>query len=216
MQITISEDSMMYIYLKDNKKHKHERTKTRSDVACFLLYDGAENLLGIRIINKHEDEPLVDIHLPKVGAVEFPMHNAQITETEQEILIVFDKDTRISKETAQSCIIDVCRSGIIGIEPLPYVYVGGKEIMKPFIIRDEPIPIHYVSVHPAHCSCGSDSFVEIEREDPDLGFHNGCECVRCGHVYLLMRQELGEPQKNAGLSVEEVIHISRENRGKKE
>jgi hypothetical protein len=214
MHITISEDSMMYIYLKDNEKHKHERTKARSDVACFLLYDAADNMLGIRIINKHDDEPLIDIQLPKVGGVEFPMHNAQITETEQEILIVFDKNTPITKETAHTCVIDVCRSGIIGIEPMPCVYIGGKEIMKPFIIRDEPIPIHYVSVPPVHCSCGSDSFVETEREDPDLGFHNGWECADCGHVYLLLRQGLGKPPKNAGMSVDEAIRISREERGK--
>lgn len=213
MQITISEDSMMYIYLKDNEKHKHERTKTRSEVACFLLYDAAENLLGIRIINKHEDEPLVDIQLPEVGEVEFPMHKAKITETEQEILIVFDKNTPIAKETAHTCAIDVCRSGIIGIEPIPYIYVGGKEIMKPFIIRDEPVPVHHVFSPPVHCSCGSDSFVETERKDPDLGFHNGWKCAECGHVYLLMRQGLGKPPKNSNMSVEEAIRISREERG---
>lgn len=214
MQITISEDSMMYIYLKDSSKHKRERKKSRSDVACFLLYDDFENMLGIRIINKHDDEPLIDIQLPKVGEVEFLMHNAQITKTEQEILIVFDKDTPIAKETVHTCIVDVCRSGIIGIELMPYVYIGGKEIMKPFIIRDEPVPVHYVFSPPVHCSCGSDSFVEIEREDPDLGFHNGCECADCGHVYLLLRQGLGKPPKNADMSVEEAIRISREKRGK--
>lgn len=214
MQITISENTMMYIYLKESEKHKHERTKTRSDVSCFLLYDAADNMMGIRIINNYDDEPLIHMQLPKVGQVEFPMHNAQITETEQEILIVFDKSTPISKETAHTCVLDVCRSGIIGIEPIPYVDIGGKEIMKPFIIRDEPIPIHYVSVHPGHCSCGSDSFVKTEREDPDIGFHNGWECAECGHVYLLMRQQLGKPPKNADMSVEKAIRISREERGK--
>lgn len=205
---------MMYIYLKDSSTHKYVKSKSRSNVACFLLYDDFENMLGIRIINKYDDESLIDIQLPKVGEVEFPMHNAQITKTEQEILIVFDKDTPISKETAHSCVIDVCRSGIIGIEPTPYVYIGGKAIMKPFIIRDEPIPVHYVFSPPVHCSCGSDSFVETERKDPDLGFHNGWECAECGRVYLLMRQELGKPPKNAGMPVEEAIRISREERGK--
>lgn len=127
--------------------------------------------MGIRIINKYEDEPLIDIQLPKVGEVEFPMHNAQITEIGQEILIVFEKDTPIAKETVHTCNIDVCKSGIISVEPLSFVYIGRKELMKPFIIRDEPIPIHYVSVHPVHCSCENESFVEIEREDAELGVH---------------------------------------------
>lgn len=216
MQITISEDSMMYIYLKDSSKHKYEKKKSRSDVICYLLYDVADNLLGIRIINKHEDKPLIGVQLPKVGQVEFPMHNAQITETEKEILIVFDQDTPIEKETVNTCVIDVCRSGIIGIEPMPYVYIGGKEVMKPFIIRDEPNPVHHVFSPPVHCSCGSNGFVETEREDSVLGFQNGWKCAECGHVYLLMRQGLGKPPKNSGMSVEEAIRISREERGKEE
>lgn len=216
MQITISEDCMMYIYLKDSNKHKYEKNKSRSDVSCYLLYDAADNLLGIRIINKYEDEPLINIQLPKVGEVEFPMCNAQITEIGQEILIVFEKDTAIAKESVHTCNIDVCKSGIIGVEPLPFLYIGRKELMKPFIIRDEPIPIHYVSVHPVHCFCENESFVEIEREDADLGIHHGWECVECGHVYLLMRQELGKPPKNAGMPVEEAIRISREERGRED
>jgi len=187
MQITISEDSMMYIYLKDSNKHKHEKAKMRSGVSCYLLYDVVDNLLGIRIINKYEDEPLIDIQLPKVGEVEFPMHNGQITETKQEILIVFDKDTSIAKENVHTCVIDVCRSGIVGIEPMPYVYIGGKQFMKPFIIRDEPIPVHFMSSHPGKCSCEKDVFVEVEHEDEDLGVHKGWKCVECGHLHLLMR-----------------------------
>lgn len=194
---------MVYIYLKDSNKHNYEKNKSRSDVSCYLLYDAMDNFLGIRIINKQYDEPLIDIQLPKVGEVEFPMYNAHITETEQEVLIIFDKDTPIAKETVHTCNIDVCKSGIIGIEPMPFVSIGGKEIMKPLIIRDELIPVHYVSVHPMHCFCGSDSYVETEREDSHFGVQNGWKCVQCGHVYLLARQELGKPQKNADMFVEE-------------
>ncbi|MFD5020868.1 hypothetical protein ACFWMP_18345 [Paenibacillus sp. NPDC058367] len=215
MQITISEDCMMYIYLKDSEEHKHERTKTRSDICCFLLYDAADNLLGIRIINKRDgDESLIDIHLPKVGEVEFPMYNAIITESEQEILILFDQDTPIAKEAAHTCVIDVCKSGIIGIEPLPYVNVGGKEMMKPFIIRDEANPVYYVLSRPAMCICSSNSFAEIEKENEDLEMCQGWECVECGQVYFLMRKELGELPKNADMSVEEAIRLSREEREK--
>ncbi|WP_312149894.1 hypothetical protein [Paenibacillus odorifer] len=186
MQITISEDTTMYIYLKDRSKHKYVKNKSRSDVICYLLYDAADNMLGIRIINKYDDEPLNDIQLPKLGKVEFPMHNAQITETEQEILIVFNQDTPIVKETAHTCVLDVCKSGIIGVEPMPYVYIGGKEMMKPFIIRDEPVPVHHVFSPPVNCTCGNNSFTDIEREDSIFGFQNGWKCAECGHVYLLM------------------------------
>lgn len=217
MQITISEDCMMYIYLKDSEEHKHERTKMCSDICCFLLYDAAENLLGIRIINKRDDnESLIDIQLPEVGKVEFPIYNAMITETEQEILIIFDQNTSIAKEIAHTCNIDVCKSGIIGIEPLPYVNVGGKEMMKPFIIRDEPNPVYYVLSRPAKCFCSSNSFAQIERENEDLEIHQGWECAECGQVYLLMSKELGKSLKNADMTVEEAICMSREDRVKEE
>ncbi|WP_160164007.1 hypothetical protein [Paenibacillus vortex] len=49
---------------------------------------------------------------------------------------MFNEKAQIHKEIEAECILDLCATGISGIEPMPYTNVGGKEIIKLFIIRD--------------------------------------------------------------------------------
>ncbi|GGG82076.1 hypothetical protein [Paenibacillus radicis (ex Gao et al. 2016)] len=74
--------------------------------------------------------------LPEVGANEFPLHNATVTQDEDDIAIIFDQDTVVHKEVEDECVLDLCAAGITGIEPMPFTHIGGKEVIKPFIIRD--------------------------------------------------------------------------------
>ncbi|MGG4141744.1 hypothetical protein ABEW34_01325 [Paenibacillus algorifonticola] len=133
MQITIADDCQMYIYFKDKSKHQHEGSLP--DVKCNLLYDSLGNLIGMRILSRRSDNGQ-DILLPEVGEVEFPLHNAKVTQSDSEILILFDAESQIHKEVSIECILDLSAAGITGIEPMPYTNIGGKEIIKPFIIRD--------------------------------------------------------------------------------
>ncbi|GIP25402.1 hypothetical protein J23TS9_05320 [Paenibacillus sp. J23TS9] len=135
MQITIAGDCQMYIYLKDKDVHKHKCSI--SDVRCKMLYDSQDNFIGVNIMSKRSDTG-TSIVLPEVGAIEFPMYNAKVTENESEILILFDEKARIHRKVTDECIIDLCDAGISGIEPMPFTHIGGKEVIKPFIIRDVP------------------------------------------------------------------------------
>ncbi|SFL12814.1 hypothetical protein SAMN03159341_103376 [Paenibacillus sp. 1_12] len=148
MQITIEDNSLMYIYLKS--KDNHEKLgKCVSDVKCFLLYDIQENIVGFKLINTRDNTdislngiPLIEtIKLPTVGYIDTPQHNASITESENEILIMFDEKAVIYQVREDECNIDLCKEGILGIEPTPFTYIGGKEIIKPFIIEDIPLTL---------------------------------------------------------------------------
>lgn len=137
MQITISDDCQMYIYLKDKSKHKH--TGSLSDVKCNLLYDSNDNFIGINILSKRSDTG-ASIVLPEIGSIEFPMHNALVKQYEDGILIMFGQESVVYKEVEDECILDLCAAGISGVEPMPFTHIGGKEIIKPFIIRDVQSP----------------------------------------------------------------------------
>lgn len=135
MQITIADNCQMYIYFKNKDVHKHK--KSLSDIKCKLLYDSQDNFVGISIMNQRSDTGDV-IGLPEVGAVEFPMYKAKISQDGNGIIIMFDQGAVVHKEVEDECILDLCTAGISGIEPIPFTYIGGKEIIKPFIIRDVP------------------------------------------------------------------------------
>lgn len=133
MQITIVDDCQMYIYMKNKFKHQH--TGSLPDIRCKLLYDSDDNFIGIKIVSQRSDTGQ-DIILPEIGAIEFPIHNAEVKQDENGILIMFGKKSVIYKEVEDECILDLCAAGITGIEPMPFTHIGGKEIIKPFIIRD--------------------------------------------------------------------------------
>ncbi|MBT2764293.1 MULTISPECIES: hypothetical protein [Paenibacillus] len=133
MQITIEENCQMYIYLKDKSKHQHK--SSLSDVKCKLLYDSNDNFIGINIMDQRSDTG-ASIVLPEVGAIEFPVHNALVKQDEDGIVILFDQNSKVYKEVEDECILDLCAAGITGIEPMPFTHIGGKNIIKPFIIRD--------------------------------------------------------------------------------
>lgn len=144
MQITIEDNAFMYIYLKSRDQHK-KIGKCICGVRCFLLYDDEETLIGLRMSStrNHEDIslngiPITEtIKLPNVGYVDTPLYNAAITEAENETLIMFDNLAVIHHVREYECNITLCKEGILGIEPIPFVYIGGTEIIKPFIITDE-------------------------------------------------------------------------------
>ncbi|MFB5269110.1 hypothetical protein ACE41H_20305 [Paenibacillus enshidis] len=135
MKISVHDDFQMYIYLKNKDVHKHK--KSLPDIKCKLLYDSQDNFVGISIMSQQSDTGEV-IELPEVGAVEFPMYKAKISQDGNGIIIMFDQETVVHKEVEDECIIDLSDAGITGIEPMPFTHIGGKEIIKPFIIRDAP------------------------------------------------------------------------------
>ncbi|WP_149847140.1 hypothetical protein [Paenibacillus sp. 37] len=135
MQISIYDNSQLYISLKDKKIHKHEGSL--ADIKCKLLYDSNDNFIGIKILCTLSDTG-ENIVLPEVGPIEFPMQKAIVTQNEDGINLVFGKDVVVHKEVENECIIDLCHAGITGIEPMPYTHIGGREVIKPFIIRDTP------------------------------------------------------------------------------
>ncbi|WP_336772659.1 hypothetical protein [Paenibacillus sp. MMO-58] len=133
MKITISGDCHMYIYLKD--KDKHEYTGSLSDIKCCLLYDLNENFIGIRILSKRSDTGEC-LELPKMGEIEFPLHSAVVSQDDEGILIMFNQEAVIHKEVEDECILDLSIDGIAGVEPMPYTNIGGKEVIKRFVIKD--------------------------------------------------------------------------------
>lgn len=148
MQITIEGNAFVYIYLKsiDN----HERIgKCLSDVRCDLLYDDKDNLIGVKLCNTRDNSdislngrPLIEnIKLPTVGYVDTPCHNSTIAETEEEISIMFDGNAVIRRVEEDTCNIDLCKEGVLGIELIPVAYIGNKEVIKPFIIEDDQITL---------------------------------------------------------------------------
>ncbi|MFD2114335.1 hypothetical protein ACFSTH_00875 [Paenibacillus yanchengensis] len=131
MRITIEGDSQMYIYLKDAKIHQITHN-TLTDVLCYLLFDVANNFIGIRICNRNANTGQ-ELVLPMVGEIEYPLHQASITDSHTEIVIKFDRNAQIHEEAKDKCLIDLCDAGIFGIEPMPYTRVRGTEVIKPFI-----------------------------------------------------------------------------------
>jgi hypothetical protein len=148
MQITIEDNSMMYIYLKSPGNHVRQGN-CMSDVKCNLLYDESYNLIGLKLLNKRTNTqvslngiPLTEqIKLPNVGFIDLPVHNAKISEAESNITIMFNADSAIRHTREGYCNIDLCNEGIFGIELIPFTYIGGKEIIKPFIVDDIPMTL---------------------------------------------------------------------------
>lgn len=104
IQIIIEGNAFVYIYLKSTDNHKRIG-KCLSDVRCSLLYDSNENLIGMKLFNARNNSdislngiPLTEnIKLPTVGYVDAPSHNVTITETENEISIMFDGNSVIRR-----------------------------------------------------------------------------------------------------------------------
>jgi hypothetical protein len=143
MQITIEDNSIMYIYLKSPENHlRHGKCIT--DVKCNLLYDESDNLIGLKLLNRRDNTqislngiPLTEqIKLPSVGFIDLPVHNAKISDDENNITIMFNADSVIHHTREGYSNIDLCNEGILGIEPIPFTHIMGKEIIKPFIISD--------------------------------------------------------------------------------
>ncbi|WP_405158488.1 hypothetical protein [Paenibacillus sp. FSL H8-0283] len=130
MQVTITDDCQMYIRLKEFNSHKFE--SSLAEVKCKLLYDSFNNFVGIKIMSQL-GETDKNIELPELGSIEFPIHNADVMQNKNEIVIRFNKDSIIYKEVEDECILDLCPSGILGIEPMPYMNIGGKLIIEPFL-----------------------------------------------------------------------------------
>jgi hypothetical protein len=141
MQITIEDSSMIYIYMKSPENHK-KVGKCISDVRCNLLYDEKDNLIGIKLFNEYinaDNGQKEQIKLPEVGYIDMPLHNANISETETDITIMFNGSSVIHHIKEDECNIDLCNEGIFGIEPIPFTYIGEKEVIKLFIIEDIPL-----------------------------------------------------------------------------
>ncbi|WP_438349198.1 hypothetical protein ACP8HI_00415 [Paenibacillus sp. FA6] len=143
MQITIEDNAIMYIYLKSSERYE-KVGKLISDVRCGLLYDGSDNLIGIKVFNERTNDGnglIEQIDLPNVGIIDMPIYKSKISKSESDITILFDTDSIIHHIREDECNIDLCDEGIYGIEPIPFTYIGGKEIIKPFIIRDKPLTL---------------------------------------------------------------------------
>jgi hypothetical protein len=133
----------MYIYLKSPENHQ-KVGRCISDVRCSLLYDGLDNLMGIKLFNERTDNDSRNkeqIKLPNVGSIDMPLYNSEITEAESNITILFNVDSVIDHIREDVCNIDLCNEGIYGIEPIPYTHIGMKKIINPFIKEDIPLKL---------------------------------------------------------------------------
>ena len=120
-----------------------------SDVTCGLLYDDHDNLIGLKLLNTRENTdisvngiPLIEeINLPKVGNIDTPLYNSAITETENDITIMFDENAIVHHVREDKCHIDLCKEGILGIELILLSSLGNKEVITPFIVSDVPLTL---------------------------------------------------------------------------
>lgn len=113
MHITIEDDFLIYIYLKDQSKYTRNGGGG-SAVSCFLLYDQNGNWIGVRITNK--DTEGNTITLPDIGDIDYPIHNGEVVMLNDEIIIKFDKDLVVEYFKKQDCNLDIHPEGIYGIE----------------------------------------------------------------------------------------------------
>ncbi|MBH5318980.1 hypothetical protein I6N90_14335 [Paenibacillus sp. GSMTC-2017] len=186
MQITIEDNSLVYIYLKDAGK---ERLKSDSlnFIKCHLLYDGKNNFIGMRIFNEIEDSD-ESIILPLVGEIEFPLHNAKLEVNESEIQILFAGEVMAEKEVVCECTIDVCEEGMVGIEPMLREKIGGKEVIKPFIIRDSPTILFGSKIIDKCTSCKSSELIEVTEQTTHCEELKGWKCSSCDQEYYLLEE----------------------------
>lgn len=135
MKVSIHNDSQLYIRMKDGNVHNFK--KSLAEIKCKLLYDVNDNFLGMKILSQRSATG-ENVELPEIGPVEFPLFSSEIKQDIDGIYILFDKDVTIHKELVDECILDLCADGIIGIEPMPYMHIGGRSIIEPFIMGVSP------------------------------------------------------------------------------
>jgi hypothetical protein len=135
MQITIEDNKLIYIYLKSQSKFENNIGGNFS-VKCFLLYDDKSNWIGLQIQNEYSDGE--KFRLPFVGNIDYPLFSANITESNENITILFDKTKAIHRLAEQDCNIVLNVEGIYGIELILWLKndLGKKDIVKPFVLRD--------------------------------------------------------------------------------
>jgi hypothetical protein len=133
MQITIEDNSLIYIYLKEQHKYI-DNIAGESNVQCFLQYDEDQNWIGVRIPTKNGSNNKTLM----VGNVDYPIYQGLVTESEDDIFLIFDRESRTKIEKEQDCNIDVHPEGIYGIEMILWNenHIESKEKVRPFIKRD--------------------------------------------------------------------------------
>ncbi|WP_435921120.1 hypothetical protein [Paenibacillus sp. DYY-L-2] len=135
MHITIEDNNLVYIYLKEQQKYV-ENCGGESSVQCYLIYDQNGNWIGVKITNKDTDGNVIT--LPRVGAIDYPIYSGEVIELENEIILSFEKDKEIMMVKEQDCNLDIHPDGIFGIEMILWTgnNITQKEMVKPFIKRD--------------------------------------------------------------------------------
>lgn len=102
----------------------------------LLLYDHVGNWIGVRITNRDTDGNI--INLPNIGAIDYPMHNGEVVNLNDEIILKFDKDIGVDNFKEQDCNLDIHPEGIYGVEMILWAgnNINLKEKVRPFIKRD--------------------------------------------------------------------------------
>ncbi len=115
MKITIDNNEVVYIYLK-NREIKKQVETTIAYAPCRLLYDHNNKWSGIEI--GYFDEK-VEIKFDQLLAYDFVDENipkASVEYLEDCVRILFKEDVKIELSKPQDCSIDVIGSDIVGIE----------------------------------------------------------------------------------------------------
>ncbi|SDT24348.1 hypothetical protein SAMN05444162_3533 [Paenibacillaceae bacterium GAS479] len=135
MNITIEDNQLVYIYLKNQEKYIYF-TGTKSSVKCYFQLDDDNNWVGIRIAKEYSygGAPL----LPEVGQIDYINFEGTVQEDEHNILITFDTYSKVCRELEQDCNLDLIPEGIYGIEIILWLanVDWKKEKIQKYIIVD--------------------------------------------------------------------------------
>lgn len=131
MRITIQDNSLIYIYLKEMGKYV-DNISGNPEYRSQILFDEFRNWIGIKILNIDIEGQIQE--LPRVGDIDYPMHTSIITEQPDSITILFDNQSTVSEIVEEDCILDLHPTGIYGIEVILYeTQIEGIEKVRPFI-----------------------------------------------------------------------------------
>lgn len=135
MKIRIEDSKMIYIQFQE--KHMYGIVdRTLDFMLCHLFYDKDDNWVGLEVFNEDDEGNVFD--LPPIDSIDFPTYQAEITQSEKKIKILFNRNVEVSKIWEPECNIDIHSGSIYGIEILIFLKesIGGRNVAQPFIFRD--------------------------------------------------------------------------------
>ena len=134
MRLTVSRhgnSASIYIYFRE---FDGITVRTLVNLSGSLLYDDKNNWLGVEVLNTTVGEEI--IQLPNMKTSYTAKNSGVLTQNEEKIIAIFDKNLKVYKRQPVFCNIDYNEpGGLQGVEILVEHFTGNMDVANQYIMN---------------------------------------------------------------------------------